>query len=42
MTGFADASATPAASPSPMPTAPDPSTVGKDAGDADLAALLPF
>jgi hypothetical protein len=42
MTGFADASATPAASPSPMPTAPDPATVGKDAGDADLAALLPF
>ena len=42
MTGFTNASATPAATASPMPAAPDPSTVATDAGDADLAALLPF
>jgi len=42
MTGFTDASATPAPTASPMPTAPDATTVAKDAGDADLAALLPF
>ena len=42
MTGFTNASATPSATASPMPTAPDPSTVATDAGDADLAALLPF
>jgi hypothetical protein len=45
MSGFDSATASPSPSPSPTGTGtvePDPSTVAKDAGDVDLAALLPF
>lgn len=42
MSGFANATATAAPTPQATPTAPDPATVAKGAGDVDLAALLPF
>jgi hypothetical protein len=42
MSGFAQQDATGSPTASSQPTAPEPTTVATEAGDVDLAALLPF